>query len=83
MTETEALASDVDFLRGEVDELKSGADIQDSLIREVADLAGRGLDATQNQIDKIERALYALANGAYEPVAAANYAKSILLEDAS
>lgn len=40
------------------------------------------MDALVGRLDRLERALYALANGAYEPVAAANYAKAILDNEA-
>jgi hypothetical protein len=51
----------------------------DAIRGDIEDLNGSA-DIQEKRLDRLERAVYALANGAYEPVAAGAYAKSILDE---
>lgn len=53
----------------------------DAIRGDIEDL-NSSADIQQERLDRIERAIYALANGAHEPFAAASYAKSVLNETA-
>jgi hypothetical protein len=53
----------------------------DAIRGDIEDLNGSA-DIQEKRLDRLERALYALANGGYEPVAAANFARAILDDNA-